>query len=65
MNEIRQDDSGGRTNQKARTRAALLGSALALIRQGQRPTVEEAALAVGISKRTAYRYFGQLSPCAK
>jgi len=28
-----------------------------LIREGRRPTVEEAALAVGISKRTAYRYF--------
>lgn len=57
MNKIDQGDSGGRTNQKARTRAALLASALELIRQGRRPTVEEAALAVGISKRTAYRYF--------
>ncbi len=44
-------------NQKARTRTALLDSAIVLIRQGRRPTVEEAALAVGISKRTAYRYF--------
>lgn len=44
-------------NQKARTRAALLDSAIVLIRQGRRPTVEEAAVAVGISKRTAYRYF--------
>ena len=44
-------------NQKARTRAALLDSAIALIREGRRPTVEEAALAAGISKRTAYRYF--------
>lgn len=46
-----------RTKQKARTRAALLESAAKLIREGRRPTVEEAALAAGISKRTAYRYF--------
>ena len=48
---------GERTNQKARTRADLLTSAGALVRSGTRPTVEEAALAAGISKRTAYRYF--------
>ena len=52
-----QEWTGGRVNQKARTRAALLESAIALIRDGRRPTVEEAALAAGISKRTAYRYF--------
>ncbi|WP_084583737.1 TetR/AcrR family transcriptional regulator [Sphingomonas azotifigens] len=52
-----QDGSRERTNQKARTRTDLLQSAGALIRAGKRPTVEEAALAAGISKRTAYRYF--------
>ena len=57
MNRIDQAESSGRVAQRARTRAALLTSALDLIRRGQRPTVEEAALAVGISKRTAYRYF--------
>ena len=57
MNRIDQAENSGRVAQKARTRAALLASALDLIRQGQRPTVEDAALAVGISKRTAYRYF--------
>lgn len=46
-----------RTNQKARTRVALLESAGVLIRAGKRPTVEEAASAAGVSKRTAYRYF--------
>lgn len=46
-----------RLNQKARTRTALLESARTLVREGHRPTVEEAALAAGISKRTAYRYF--------
>lgn len=48
---------GERLNQKARTRSDLLASASGLIRLGKRPTVEEAALAAGISKRTAYRYF--------
>jgi AcrR family transcriptional regulator len=57
VNELDQAPGGGRTNQKARTRAAILASAIQLIREGRRPTVEEAALAVGISKRTAYRYF--------
>lgn len=52
-----QDTSNERVNQKARTRADLLASAGELIRSGKRPTVEEAALAAGISKRTAYRYF--------
>ena len=58
MKELSQaPEGGGRTNQKARTRAAILVSAIQLIREGGRPTVEEAALAAGISKRTAYRYF--------
>ena len=52
-----QDLTRERSNQKARTRAELLASAGALIRTGKRPTVEEAASAAGISKRTAYRYF--------
>jgi AcrR family transcriptional regulator len=52
-----QPENHGRTNQKARTRADLLQAATALIRDGKRPTVEEAALAAGVSKRTAYRYF--------
>ena len=55
--ELSQDLTNERANQKARTRTALLASAAALVRAGKRPTVEEAALAAGISKRTAYRYF--------
>lgn len=47
----------GRINQKARTRAALLGAAVAMLRGGQQPTVDDIAQATGISKRTAYRYF--------
>src|SRR5918999_6249931 len=47
----------GRTRQKARTRAALLGAARELLAAGRTPTVEAAAEAAGISRATAYRYF--------
>lgn len=49
--------SKGRTNQKLRTRRALLETAASLIAKGQRPTVTEVADATNISRRTAYRYF--------
>lgn len=49
--------SKGRTNQKLRTRRALLETAAALIAKGMRPTVTEVADAAEISRRTAYRYF--------
>jgi AcrR family transcriptional regulator len=47
----------GRTNQKARTRAALLDAARALLAEGVSPTVEQAADRAAISRTTAYRYF--------
>jgi AcrR family transcriptional regulator len=47
----------GRTRQKARTRAALLGAVRELLASGQTPNVEEAAEAAGVSRATAYRYF--------
>jgi len=47
----------GRTQQKARTRAALLEAARDLLTEGRTPTVEEAAETAGISRATAYRYF--------
>jgi AcrR family transcriptional regulator len=47
----------GRTQQKARTRAALAGAARELLAEGLTPTVEAAAAAAGISRATAYRYF--------
>src|SRR5215208_3273674 len=47
----------GRTNQKARTRAALLDATRALLGEGVSPTVEQAADRAGISRTTAYRYF--------
>jgi AcrR family transcriptional regulator len=50
-------ESTGRTQQKARTRAALLHAARELLAAGRTPNVEEAAEAAGVSRATAYRYF--------
>jgi AcrR family transcriptional regulator len=47
----------GRTDQKARTREALIAAARTQLAQGSSPTVEEAASAGGVSRATAYRYF--------
>lgn len=47
----------GRTNQKWRTRRALLDAAVQLIRDGQTPSVAEVADAARVSRTTAYRYF--------
>lgn len=49
--------NSGRTNQKARTRAALLSAAIAVLREGREPTVPEAAKRARVSPATAYRYF--------
>lgn len=51
-------EATGRTQQKARTRQALLGAARALLASdGVSPSVEQAADAARISRTTAYRYF--------
>jgi len=55
MMSVRQE--GGRANQKRRTRQAVLAAATALVRQGQMPSVGEAAEAAAVSRATAYRYF--------
>jgi AcrR family transcriptional regulator len=47
----------GRTNQKARTRDALIAAARRLLAEGVSPTVEEAATEASIGRTTAYRYF--------
>lgn len=47
----------GRTQQKRRTRGALVEAARRLVSEGRAPTVEDAAEAAGISRTTAYRYF--------
>ena len=47
----------GRINQKRRTRVAVLEAAKHLLREGQLPSVAEAADAARVSRATAYRYF--------
>ncbi len=47
----------GRTDQKRRTREALIAAARVLVSHGETPTVEGAAEAASISRTTAYRYF--------
>lgn len=47
----------GRTNQKARTRNALISAARRLLAKGVVPTVEEAAAEASVGRTTAYRYF--------
>lgn len=50
-------EATGRTQQKHRTRDALIAAARELVAKGLTPTVEEAAAAAAISRTTAYRYF--------
>jgi AcrR family transcriptional regulator len=47
----------GRTNQKARTREALIAATRELLAHGVVPTMEGAAAAASVSRTTAYRYF--------
>jgi AcrR family transcriptional regulator len=47
----------GRTQQKARTRAALVAGARQWLAEGVTPTVEQAADRAEIARTTAYRYF--------
>ncbi|MCW2642247.1 MAG: TetR family transcriptional regulator [Dactylosporangium sp.] len=50
-------EATGRTQQKSRTRQALLDAAGELLADGLTPRVEDAAERAGISRTTAYRYF--------
>ena len=50
-------DRTGRSNQKSRTREALIAGARSVLRQGKTPTIEQAAAAAAVSRATAYRYF--------
>jgi len=47
----------GRTQQKSRTRQALVAATRELLAEGQTPRVEDAAQRATISRTTAYRYF--------
>lgn len=49
--------TGGRSNQKARTRAAILDAAIELLREGRPASVPDAAKRARVSLATAYRYF--------
>jgi AcrR family transcriptional regulator len=46
-----------RTNQKARTRDAIVEAGRTLVRDGKLPTVVDTARAARVSQATAYRYF--------
>ena len=46
-----------RSNQRARTRAAILDAAVAMLREGRQPSVADAAEAAGVHRATAHRYF--------
>lgn len=50
-------EASGRTEQKQRTRQALVAAARDLVAAGLTPTIEEAASQAAISRTTAYRYF--------
>jgi AcrR family transcriptional regulator len=50
-------EATGRTQQKSRTRQALVDAARDLLADGMTPRVEDAAARAGISRTTAYRYF--------
>ncbi|WP_372678656.1 TetR/AcrR family transcriptional regulator [Desulfosarcina sp.] len=50
----------GRTNQKLRTRKALLEAADRLVGQGVKPSIADIAEKALVSKATAYRYFPNL-----
>ncbi|MBN8831182.1 MAG: TetR/AcrR family transcriptional regulator [Sphingomonadales bacterium] len=47
----------GRSNQRRRTRKAILDAAARLAGQGQTPTLEDVAQEALVSRATAYRYF--------
>lgn len=47
----------GRSQQKQRTRKDLLDAAARLVRDGQRPSLDDVAEAALVSRATAYRYF--------
>lgn len=47
----------GRSGQKRRTLTALVDAAREMVAAGRAPTVDEAALAAGVARSTAYRYF--------
>jgi AcrR family transcriptional regulator len=54
------DVEAGRTNQKKRTRTAIVDACRAIVRSGRPVTMPEVARAALVSEATAYRYFPDL-----
>jgi AcrR family transcriptional regulator len=54
------ETASGRTNQKLRTRAALVEACRSLIQAGREVSMPEVARAAMVSEATAYRYFSDL-----
>lgn len=52
--------TGGRSNQRRRTRKDLLEAASRLMRSGDKPSLEAIAAEAMVSRATAYRYFANL-----
>ncbi len=50
-------EATGRSQQKQRTREALVTAARSMVAAGVTPTIEQAAAAAEVSRPTAYRYF--------
>ena len=55
------DESRGRTNQKARTKRAIIDACVELIRERQPVTMPGVAKRAMVSEATAYRYFPDLA----
>lgn len=55
-------DTSGRSNQKLRTRKALLEAAARLMKAGRKPSFDEVAQEALVSRATAYRYFPGIEP---
>lgn len=49
--------TGNRSNQKARTRQAILRATGVLLARGEKPSLDEIAIEAGVARATAYRYF--------
>lgn len=54
--------TSGRSNQRRRTRKALLEAATRLMKEGRKPSFEEVAEEALVSRATAYRYFTGVEP---
>ncbi|HEY3773738.1 MAG TPA: TetR/AcrR family transcriptional regulator [Solirubrobacteraceae bacterium] len=57
----REPESGGRVNQRLRTRGAIVEAARELIRAGEPPSMGAVARGALVSEATAYRYFPDLA----